>query len=132
MASHQMRETSGIRGETLSLAIDPGKDLLDELGYFFKRRNIRLGAVFNALGMLDHVRLMQLGKDASLKLEGPVDLVNATGIIRRTNNDLSISLNVIVSKSGRLFAGKPCPGCVAAPPEGVTIFLSVIGKDYHL
>jgi predicted DNA-binding protein with PD1-like motif len=123
---------SGIlRGETLIVDIPPGCDLLEQLKQYLDKRHSRLAAVLSGIGMLKNVQLTYT-KQSMHKLEGSVELLSASGTVRRENNRTIINIGVIVSKDGKLFAGKLSSGCFTAMPDGVTLFLSIIGEKGKL
>jgi predicted DNA-binding protein with PD1-like motif len=111
------------------ISIDPGLDLHSELAEFCNKRRIRFGVVFSAIGVIDNVQLIQLGRKISLTLEGSVELLNASGIIQRENGAMKIDLNIMAAKDGELLVGKLAQGRVADPPEGVVIFVSVMDSE---
>lgn len=122
-----MNRPIGIKGEFLSLKIDPGCDLRKEIELYFKEKHVELGTVFNAFGTLAKARL-GLPRNATLELNGAVELLSSSGIVREENNQLNTNVNVIVSKDGKLYAGKLLYGCITSKPESVNVLLSVIIK----
>jgi predicted DNA-binding protein with PD1-like motif len=109
--------------ETMSLYIEPEHDLKEELVRFFKKHNARIVVVINALGSLEKVRLCVLGTNRYLNLAGPVELLNASGIIKKEDSEVQANVNIMIGKDGKIYAGKLSSGCVAMEPEGVTVFL---------
>jgi predicted DNA-binding protein with PD1-like motif len=110
---------------TISLNIEPEHSLEEELVIFFKKHNIGIGAVISALGLLGKAQLCLPGTGRILNLAGPIELLNASGVIRKENSDVRINVNIIVGKGGKVFAGKLSSECIAMEPEGATVFLLV-------
>jgi len=112
-------------GYTISLNIEPDRDLKEELMTFFSKHNVKIGAVINAMGLLGKARIHVLGTNRFLNLAGPIELLNASGVIRKENSGVRIDVNIIIGKGGKVYAGKLSSDCIATEPEGVTIFLLI-------
>jgi len=109
-----------------ALKVDPGRDLRKEIELYCKGRYVKLGIVFNAFGTLAKARLGLSTNTAPLELNDPVELLSSSGIVREENGQLDTNVNIIVSKDGKLYAGKLLYGCVTSKPEGVNVLFSVI------
>ncbi|MCJ7633109.1 DUF296 domain-containing protein [Candidatus Bathyarchaeota archaeon] len=114
-----------VEAETISLNIVPDHDVKEELMIFFEKHDVKMGAVINAMGLLRKAQLCVLGTNRLVDLVGPIELLNASGVIRKENAEVRVNVNIIIGKEGKIYAGKLSSGCIATEPEGVTAFLFI-------
>lgn len=94
----------------IAIRLKPGNDLLKGLEEICKEKQIKNGVILSALGSLNGaffcnpVELPEkkagYGYGETLSLSGPIELINASGLICHDSND-EISLHVHISLSDR-------------------------------
>jgi len=125
----EMNETET---DIVRLDIEPEHDLKEELVRFFKEHSAKISVVINALGLLGKVRLCLPGTNRLLCLAGPIELLNASGVIKKENSEVRANVNIMIGKGGKVYAGKLSSECVAMKPEGVTVFLFMSRRHLFL
>jgi len=123
-----MEKSIGFKGEFLTLKIDPNRDLRKEIELYCKEKHVKLGTVFNAFGTLTKARLGSSGEHTvkSLEFNDPVELLSSSGLIREKKRQLDTNINLVISKNGKIYAGKLLYGCITSKPDGVNVLLFVI------
>ena len=141
-----METAEGRLGKAIAVRLRPGADVLLGLTEACRRYNINNGVILSAIGSLDGVSFCNVdylpgskagyGYTETLRLEGPIELTGASGIIcHDKENNTNLHIHITLSdKTGKAYGGHLTEGTkvllttdvVLCAVEGI-----VMGREFN-
>jgi uncharacterized protein len=108
VAAQKEVATVSIRTKSIVERLKPGEDFQSALKRIASTNNLKAGVIVSAVGSLTTASLRFAGAEDATTIEGPLEVVSATGTI--SDKGMHVHLSVSDS-SGKTIGGHLMPGC---------------------
>ncbi len=105
---------------TLCKRLTEGADLYESLNALAKENNVSAACVLSLVGCLKHAVLRRAGGDKFVDIDGPLEIVSATGTLSRERTHIHISVS---DKTLSTFGGHMRSGCIVATTVEVVLLI---------
>lgn len=95
-----------------------GLDLRNEIGQLIAEHTIQAGYIASAVGSLDRAKLRLAGEAGMLELDGPLEIVSATGTVGVGGMHIHISVS---DSDGKTLGGHLVEGCIIRTTAEIVI-----------
>lgn len=86
----------------------PGDDFQQALKRIAAERKLKAGVIVTAVGSFKTASMRFAGADAATEIQGPLEVVSATGTVSEASMHVHLSVS---DSSGKTFGGHLMPGC---------------------
>ncbi|MBS1990818.1 MAG: DNA-binding protein [Cyanobacteria bacterium SZAS LIN-2] len=95
--------------QTIVVRLKPGSDLEQSLAKTARDNNLRAGVIISLVGSLTVGTLRLAGAPDGTEIQGPLEIVSATGTLSATSMHVHISVS---DGAGKTIGGHLLPGCL--------------------
>lgn len=107
-ASERKCKAMSTKSKAIVERLRPGDDFQQSLKRIASEHELKAGVVVSAVGSFKTACMRFAGADAATEIQGPLEVVSATGTISESSMHVHISVS---DSSGKTFGGHLMPGC---------------------